>query len=115
MERAAQLIQAIYYADAEYVCIENPKMSPYARECLGINPTQAIHPHQHGHGESKAVLLFTRNLPLVKPLCDVPGRWKRLATLSPSPHRATWRSETLPGIAAALVATFVPELHRYMQ
>ena len=53
MEEASDLIQAIYYADAEFVAIENPKMSPYARECLGIPPTQVIHPHEHGHGESK--------------------------------------------------------------
>ena len=115
MEAASDLIQAIYYCDAEFVAIEQPKMSPYARDCLGIPPTQTVHPHQHGHGESKAVLLWTRNLPEIRPLCDVSGRWKRLASLSPSPHRAAWRSETLPGIAAAMAATYAPALHRFMQ
>ena len=66
MEAASDLIQAIYYADAEFVCIENPKMSPYARDALGIAPTQVVHPHEHGHPESKSTLLFTRNLPLVQ-------------------------------------------------
>ena len=29
MERACELLQAVYYCDAEFVAIENPKMSPY--------------------------------------------------------------------------------------
>ena len=109
-------LQSIYHApDIKFMSIENPKLSPYSRDVLGILPTCVMNLHQQGHSESKTVLIFSRNLPPVKPLCDVPGRWKRIASLSPSPHRSAWRSETLPGIAAALVATYAPSLIRYMQ
>lgn len=65
-------------------------------------PDQIIQPWQFGHGETKAVCLFLKNLPLLHSTQIVEGRHARVHREPPSPNRWKNRSRTLPGIAAAM-------------
>jgi len=84
--------------------IENPIgiMSTYYQK-----PDQIIQPWQFGHGETKATCLWLNNLPLLKPTNIVSGRKSIVHYMSPSPERATKRSETYSGIAAAIVDQWI--------
>lgn len=87
---------------AVHKCIEQPQIHKYARQLIGINPTQIIQPWQFGHGETKATLLWLDNLPLLKPTNIVSGREQRIWKMSPGPNRTKERSRTYPGIAQAM-------------
>jgi len=65
-------------------------------------PDQYIQPWQFGHGETKKTGYWLKNLPLLKPTKVVEGRENRIWRLGPSKERWKQRSETLPGIAAAM-------------
>lgn len=90
------------------VAIENPVgiMSSLWRK-----PDQIIQPWQFGDDASKATCLWLKGLPLLAPTNILPGgRDVRRANqtpsgqnkLGPSPDRARLRSQTYPGIAAAM-------------
>ena len=90
------------------VAIENPVgiMSTQWRK-----PDQIIQPWQFGDDASKATCLWLKGLPLLAPTNILPGgRDVRRANqtpsgqnkLGPSPDRARLRSQTYPGIAAAM-------------
>jgi len=93
------------------VAIENPIgiMSTLFRK-----PDQIIQPWQFGDDASKATCLWLRGLPLLKPtkiiaprLVNGRPRWGNQTDsgqnkLPPSTDRATLRSITYPGIAAAM-------------
>lgn len=90
------------------VAIENPVgiMSSLWRK-----PDQIIQPWQFGDDASKATCLWLKGLPLLTPTNILPGgRDVRRANqtpsgqnkLGPSPDRARLRSQTYPGIAAAM-------------
>jgi hypothetical protein len=66
--------------------------------------TQAIQPHQFGHGETKETWLWLRGLPPLKPTNNVEGREQRVWRMGPSPDRAKLRSKTYAGVAAAMAA-----------
>lgn len=83
------------------VAVENPIMHGWAKKIVGRGPDQIIQPHQHGHGETKATGLWLRELPLIVPTNNVPGRAPRVHYESPGPDRWKRRSATLPGIAEA--------------
>ena len=85
--------------DCARVAIENPVgiMSSEYRK-----PDQIIQPWQFGHGETKSTCLWLRGLPKLQPTNIVTGREQRIWKLPPSPDRASIRSKTYPGIAAAM-------------
>lgn len=87
--------------DAACVC-ENPVMHKYAREIVGRGPDQIIQPWMFGHGETKATGLWLDGVPKLEPTNIVEGRHGRVHREPPGPDRWRRRSETYPGVAAAM-------------
>ena len=85
--------------DCPKVAIENPIgiMSTHYRK-----PDQIIQPWQFGHGETKAICLWLKGLPRLKPTNIVEGRKPRIWYMPPGPERAKKRSRFFPGIAKAM-------------
>lgn len=102
MLRYAGMLRDILNSDIPFVACENPIPHRYALEVVGRKYDQIIQPWQFGHGESKATCLWLKNLPPLQPTDIVERREQRIWRLPPSPDRATLRSKTYPGIAAAM-------------
>jgi hypothetical protein len=102
MRQAAEFMREMLNAPIEHICAENPIMHPYAKQIVGIEQTQTIHPWQFGHGEQKATCLWLKNLPPLTPTNIVDGREQRIWRMAPGPERERMRSRTYPGIAAAM-------------
>lgn len=98
-ESAIALFLAIWFAPVPKIAIENPigVMSTVFRK-----PDQIVQPWQFGHGETKATCLWLRGLPKLTPTNIVPGRVPAVHLMRPSQYRASDRSRTYPGIAAAM-------------
>jgi hypothetical protein len=64
--------------------------------------TQAIHPWEHGHGETKETWLWLHGLKPLMPSEISLGRENRIWKMGPSPTRTADRSRTYPGIAKAM-------------
>ena len=98
-EEALQFVKFLLNAKVEKIALENP---------IGIistrirKPDQIIQPWQFGHGETKVMCLWLKNLPLLKPIKIVEGRTPRVHYASPGPNRWKERSRTLEGIADAM-------------
>lgn len=101
MKEAANFFLALYNADINKICIENPIMSSHAKKIIGVQQSQVIQPWMFGHGETKATCLWLKNLPLLKPTDIVNGREHSIWKASPSPDRWKIRSRTFQGIAEA--------------
>lgn len=110
----ADVFRRIYAARAPFVAVENSKMHRYARRLVGVEPTQYVHPWQHGTGHTKPTGLYLRNLPPLRPTCEVKGREHALARLPPSPSRSDRRSRTYLGIAAAMALQWAPILYEHV-
>jgi len=67
-------------------------------------PDQIVQPWQFGHGETKATCFWLNGLPPLTPTNIVPGREAKVHRMAPVPNRSKLRSETYPGIAAAMAA-----------
>lgn len=82
------------------IAIENPigLMSTVFRK-----PDQIIQPWQFGYGETKAICLWLKGLPLLQPTNIVEGRYPRVHREPPGPARWKNRSRTYQGIARAMV------------
>ena len=106
----ADVFRRMYHARAPFVAIENAKMHRYARDLVGVRPTQYVNPWQHGTGHSKVTALYLRNLPTLQPTCLMEGREQAMARLPPSPDRGSVRSRTYLGIAAAMALQWMPVL-----
>ena len=114
MVQNASVFRQMHAAQAPFVASENSKMHRHARAAIGnLRPTQYIHPWQHGHGHTKAIGLFLKNLPPLIPSKLVTGRSNVLARLGPGEDRASRRSKTYTGIAAAMASQWMPTLHQY--
>ncbi len=87
-------------ANAPAVAVENPIMHGYAKEALGIDPTQMIQPYQFGHPESKATYLWLRGLPQLVPTDINPNRNNTIHRLGSRGSKE--RSRTFLGIAEAM-------------
>ena len=95
---AIDFVQALYDAPVPRIAIENPR---------GLNrhwrrESQAIQPWMFGHGETKATLLWLRNLPPLMATSVETGRDPRVFFAAPGPDRWKERSRTLEGIANAM-------------
>ena len=110
----ADTFRRIMRARAPFVAVENSKMHRYGRALVGAEPTQYVHPWQHGTGHTKPTALYLRNLPALRPTCRVEGRKHALARLPPSPDRSDRRSLTYLGIAAAMALQWMPILLEYV-
>ena len=106
----ADTFRRIIRARAPFVAVENSKMHRYGRALVGVDPTQYVHPWQHGTGHTKPTALYLRNLPLLRPTAVVAGRKHALARLPPSINRSARRSRTYVGIAAAMAMQWMPVL-----
>lgn len=93
--------------------IENPVMHGAAIRATGRGRTQFVHPYFFGDPFFKNTGLELINLPdlrptnmLIKPAkgTDEHKAWSRCHREPPGPDRARRRSETYPGIAAAMAA-----------
>ena len=101
MEAACEFFNMIWRSEIPKIAIENPTPHRYATDRIG-DYTQAIHPWQFGHDETKRTCLWLKNLPRLQPTKIVPGRIPRVHHASPGPDRWKERSRTLTGIAQAM-------------
>lgn len=108
---AAEFFMCFVYADCPRICIENPVgvMNTFYRK-----PDQIIQPYQFGDPQLKTTCLWLKGLPALVPTSDMaapaPVRkgpsgknvyWTEACTKGNS-SRAVIRSQTFPGIAAAM-------------
>ena len=113
----AALYRRMRAAKAPFVAMENSKMNRWARQLIGgSQPTQYVHPWQHGTGHTKPTgLSLSPGLPCLTPTCEVEGREHAMARLPPSEDRASRRSRTYWGIAGAMATQWMPVLLRHME
>jgi hypothetical protein len=98
-EEALDFVQMSMDAPILRIAIENPISIISSRI---RKPDQIIQPWQFGHGETKAICLWLKNLPLLKPTNIVEGRYARVHREPPSPERWKNRSRFYTGIADAM-------------
>ncbi len=96
---ALEFVRALLDAPIGRIALENPVSVISSRI---RKPTQIIQPWQFGHGETKKTCLWLKNLPPLVPTDVVDGREHRIHRMAPSPLRSKMRSQTYPGIAAAM-------------
>jgi site-specific DNA-cytosine methylase len=98
-QAALDFVRFLMDAPVPHIAIENPVsiISSAIRK-----PDQTIQPWQFGHGEVKRTCLWLKNLPKLTPTDVVEGREPRIWKLPPSADRWKLRSQTYPGIAAAM-------------
>ena len=86
-------------APVPQIAVENPVSIAASRI---YRPTQTIQPWQFGHGETKAICLWLKNLWPLVPTNVVEGREARIHRMPPGPDRWKDRSRFYEGIAAAM-------------
>lgn len=98
-DEGLELVRFFMDAPCDRIAIENPigVISSRIRK-----PDQIIQPWMFGHGETKALCLWLKNLPKLVPTNIVEGREQRVWRMAPSPTRARDRSRTYPGVAEAM-------------
>jgi hypothetical protein len=110
-EDALDFVRFLMDAPIRHIALENPisVISSRIRK-----PDQVIQPWQFGHDASKKTCLWLKNLPLLRPteyvaprIVNGKERWGNQTDsgqnrLGPSDLRWKIRSETYPGIAAAM-------------
>ena len=96
---ALAFVRVLMDAPISMIAIENPVsiISSRIRQ-----PDQIVQPWQFGHGETKAICLWLKNLPPLRPTDIVNGREARVHREPPSPARWKNRSRFFPGIAKAM-------------
>jgi len=96
---ALEFVQRLMDAPVPRIAVENPVsiISSHIRR-----PDQTIQPWQFGHGETKRTCLWLKGLPKLEPTDVVDGREARIWRMGPSEDRWKKRSQTYPGIAAAM-------------
>jgi len=101
------LFDALFNANIDKICIENPVPSLAA----GLPKyTQIIQPYHHGHDHSKKTCLWLKNLPklkstknVYKKMMKLPKKLRnRIHYMSNTKNRGKDRSETYTGIAKAM-------------
>ncbi len=125
LEAAAAFYRAL--RDAHQIprrAVENPVMHEYAIELTGRGDVQFVQPWWFGDPFFKATGLELINLPPLVPTnrlvppgagTDEHKAWSRVHREPPGPERARKRSETFPGLAAAMAAQWgeiAPDVER---
>ncbi len=108
LHNAASFFKKLWEANIPYIALENPIMLGRAKELIGANQDQIIHPWQFGHGETKATCLWLKGFSKLVPTNVVEGREQRVWKMGPSPTRQRDRSKTYRGIADAMVSQWFP-------
>lgn len=112
MEKACHFFNTLYNANIDKVCIENPIPHKYAKFYIG-DYTQLLQPWQFGEKQTKAVCLWLRGLPKLKPtkIVGPPPKimspeekrsWHKVHYMSPGKNRWKERSRFFHGIAKAM-------------
>lgn len=96
---ALAFVRTLLDAPIPRICLENPVSVVSSRV---RKPDQILQPWQFGCGETKAICLWLKNLPRLRPTKVVDGREPRVHYASPGPERWKERSRFYPGIAAAM-------------
>ena len=100
---AKEFFIALYNADCEQICVENPVPS----KVYGLPPySQTVQPYEHGHPFKKKTCFWLKNLPLLQPtnIVDVrestkiAGNWFNKG----GKDRQRNRAKTFSGIAKAM-------------
>lgn len=100
---AKEFFMALYNADCEKICVENPipskvyELPPYS---------QTVQPYEHGHPVKKKTCFWIKGLPLLKPTnvvteresTKIAGNWFNKG----GNERQKNRAKTFPGIAKAM-------------
>jgi len=96
---ALEFVRFLLDAPVPRIALENPVsvISTRIRK-----PDQIVQPWQFGHGETKAICLWLKGLPLLVPTNVVEGREARVHRMPPGPNRWMERSRFYPGVAAAM-------------
>jgi len=102
LDEACALFRMLLDAPCGRVAVENPIMHKHAVERIGHRHDQVVQPWQFGHGETKAITLWLRGLPPLRPTAVVAGREARVHRMAPGPDRAKERSRFFAGVAAAM-------------
>lgn len=98
----AAFFRKLLNAPIPYVAVENPVMHKWARKIVGRGPDQTIQPWQFGHGETKAICLWLKRLPPLRPTKVVHGREARVHRMAPGEDRSKERSRFYEGVARAM-------------
>ena len=100
---AKELFMALYNADCEKICVENPIPS----KIYGLPPySQTVQPYEHGHPVQKKTCFWLQGLPLLKPTniveerqsTKVAGNWFNKG----GKDRQKNRAKTFEGVAKAM-------------
>ena len=102
LDMAGEFFRLLMDAPIPHIAIENPIMHRYGVKRIGRRQDQVLQPWQFGCGETKAICLWLKNLPLLEKTNVVDGRTARVHRASPTPDRWKERSRFYPGIAAAM-------------
>lgn len=110
LDAACEFFRLFLDHPCERIAIENPIPHKYAVERIGRKHDQLIQPSQFGEPETKAVCLWLKGLPPLKPTnvlvpppkgSDEWKRWNRVHRMPPGPNRSKERSRFFVGIANA--------------
>lgn len=100
-------------ANAQCICVENPRMHKYAQEMIGVPHTQEIQPCEYGHPYTKATWLWLIGLPPLTPTniisisntipwVDGSGRNRGKRGKVSGPNGSKLKAQTFSGIAQAM-------------
>ena len=96
-----EFVQTLMDAPIPKIAVENPVSVISSRI---RKPDQVIQPWQFGHGETKAICLWLKNLPPLQATAVVAGREARVHRMPPGPDRWKDRSRFYEGVADAMAA-----------
>ena len=96
---AIEFVRELMNAPVPRIAIENP-VSVIASKIRKSD--QTIQPWMFGHGETKAICLWLKNLPKLTPTNIVEGREARVHRMPPGPDRWKERSRFFDGVAEAM-------------
>tara|TARA_Y100001970_G_scaffold88732_1_gene112027 strand:+ start:4502 stop:5065 length:564 start_codon:yes stop_codon:yes gene_type:complete len=98
-KEALEFVKWLLNAPVEKIALENP-ISIISSKIK--KPNQIIQPWQFGHGETKSICLWLKNLSKLQHTNIVTGRENRIHRMPPSKDRWKKRSRFFTGIAEAM-------------
>jgi hypothetical protein len=110
MWEGAMFFRRLLDAPIAKKCIENPIIHKYAKQVIGRDKDQIVHPYHFGHLEHKSTCLWLEGLPPLAPTNDVKHYMKQVPKMishkvhhaQPGPDRWKERSRTPTGLAIAM-------------
>jgi hypothetical protein len=104
MREAAQLFRLLLWSVVPRVAVENPIMHKHGVERIGKRQDQTTQPWHFGNPQSKAICLWLKGLPLLKPVyTEKPENIEQKCwRMPPGPERQKERSRFFPEVAEAM-------------